>query len=100
MTTLSREAKTPERKGLQGVEQTSAATFTLEDFGISNSAQMSKNWTFVLAEDYWQWTESFWWEGMLNHLGPVPIWDFIGMEPKNLSHIIKSGRILLTVRKV
>ena len=82
MTTLSREAKTPERKCFQRVEQTSAATFTLEDFTISNSAQMSKNWTLVLAEDYWQWTESFWWEGVLKHLGPVPVWDFIGWNLK------------------
>ena len=60
MTTLSTEAKAPERKDLQRAEQTSAATFTLGDFASSNSVQMSKNWTFVLAEDYWQWTESFW----------------------------------------
>ena len=91
---VSRGAKTPEMKDLQRGEQTSAATFLLENLAISNSAPVSKNWTFVLAEDYWQWTESFWWEFVLKNAGPVPIWYFIGLEPKNLSHVLKSDNIL------
>lgn len=74
-----RPRKAKETKELQGVQLTSAATFILDNFAVSQHEKVSGNWTF-----YWQKTIAV--DRMLlvvlglKHTWHVPLWVFIRKE--------------------